>query len=379
MVRIVGSLELGLLAWLAGCGPEEVLRERAVAVPVGKVQDLQMVALDGGGWALGWRESDQPNGAEAKAAFLLLDADRTPESDVLRDTNPSFGASELVASEGAILRVLIEKDDASVFGLVMTVREATTGALQPQGYRTLPIFAAGEITMAHLAPTARGALLAWVERTGSADLVQLAGVDPDGQLTQPPRALADAPARVARMSMTPTTDGRVALALSGQDGGDGRIWVVLASEDEPFVADVARQIGPAVDREDVDVDVASSGSEVQVLFTFGGSPRLASLDVSTGSVDPSPRELAASGEVVLRPRLERVGSRLLFVRDRPDGSSVATPAETAGEAPFEWPLGPTRCSEVATVEGDPLPYACSGPCRTRDCGDEWIFAGTADL
>lgn len=367
------------------------LDEQAVAQPEGRVRDLTLIDLPApGGMAVGWRQSAAPNDADARAAFLLLGAQGAPRGEVLLDANPSTEGSALVATQTTILRVLAEHDgENDSWGLVVVVRDPETGELLPDGYRTLPIFAGATLTDLRLAPVpSKGAILAWVERAGpAADLVQLVALDDEGTPLGPPLALAELPTDVVRLDLVANGDSGALLAALARRGASAQVWVVLISVDEALRMEVqVRQLTANVSDEDRVLDLGRGGDCIELLLTQGGAPARGTIRLDNPLATQFERLHGEGEDPGVLPRLlDGPDASVLYVYDRPDGSSRvraiehgnACRARVGGERRF--PLSRHRCTELATLPGDPLPYACATACLTKGCGDEWIYVGDASF
>lgn len=382
------ALVVGALA--AGCGAEGDLDERAVAEPVGRVQDLSLLALPGGAMAIGWRESVSPNDANARAAFLRLAGRTVP---VQRDENESTAASELVATEGTILRVLAERDeeDPDDWGLVVVVRDIETGELLPDlGYRTLPVFAGAALTDLHLVPAPNGALLAWIERAGDdppADLVHLVALDEQGSPAGPPLALTELPTDVPRIDLAALTGGQQAVLIAlARRGESAQVWMFhLRVDDGVSLEQEPRQLDAQVSEEDRVVDLERGGDCLELVTTRRGHPVRATIDlVAPAAIQFQALHEREGDDPGVAPRLAAgAGGDLLYLYDRPDAETrvrviqhgAGCEARVGGDRHF--PLSRRRCAELATQPGDPLPYACAASCLTRGCGEQWIYFGRA--
>lgn len=375
---------------VGGCPSEEPVAQNAVASPFGRASDLTLLTLPEGQMALAWRESEAPNDADGRAAFLRLSSRTVP---VQRDENPSTASSELVAADGTILRVLAQRgqDDPDTWGLVVVVRDIDTSELLPDiGYRTLPVFAGATLTDLHLVPAAGGALLAWIERSGAdrpADLVQLVALDALGSPIGPPLVLTQLPTEVVRIDLIelPGEQEAALVALVRSDDAASVRFFRLRVDDGVGLEDEGTLDGADVSLEDRVVDVERGGDCLEVLVTERGRPVRA-------RVDPDAPELAAfeplhadADAPGLDPRLFSAGDSVLYLYDRPDGATrrrAIVHGDDCRESRVgldrEFPLSRRRCALLAVEPGDPLPFACATSCLTLECGAQWIYFGRAE-
>ena len=390
---LLGPLLFAVVA-TAGCESTPVLDERAVAEPAGRALDLSLLGLPGGAMALGWRDSALPNGAHARAALLMLGPGGSPRGPLLRDDNESEAASPLIATSSTILRVLAERGDADSWGLVAVVRDIETGQRLPDGYRTLPVFAGAALTDLQLVPTTSGALLAWVERGGveiPADFVQVVALDVEGWPLGPPVSLTQLPSDVVAIDLQPWSDGQEAVLVAlARRGASAQVWIFRFDVGEALHLSDLRQLGANISNQDRVLQLATFDRCVELLVTRGGFPAHATFDPAELPGGDF-ADLSIGDAPAVAPRLLSVdGSRILYVYDRPDGStqfrtidhvdrSAADPCDTNESAERSFPLPSERCIGLATLPGSPLPYACAAACLTEACGDEWIWVGRADL
>jgi hypothetical protein len=377
-------------ALVAGCGSEGALDERAVAEPVGRVQDLSLLALPGGEMAIGWRESFSPNDADAHAAFLRLAGRTLP---VQRDENASTAASELVATEGTILRVLAERgvEDPDDWGLVAVVRDLETGELLPDiGYRTLPVFAGTVLTDLHLVSAPNGALLAWIERPGGelpADLVHLVALDEVGSPVGPPLALTELPTDVVRIDVASLARGQEAVLIAlARHGESAQVWMFhFRVDDGVQLEERPQQLDANVSEEDRVVDLENGRECLELVLTQRGRPVRATLDLSApADIQFQPLHHQEGDAPGVAPRLAAgAGGSLLYLYDRPDGATRVRAIEHGAGCEAlvgvdrRFPLSRRRCAALATQPGEPLRYACATSCLTEDCGEQWIYFGRA--